>query len=382
MKKLLFVSISLVVVSLINCSEFNIQICSLQSTRSHNEDFHKTCDFTCLKKRGIIAAVFDGHGGTAVALDLKRYFCSRFCTILEKNCEIWKQQNNNIIEAALQETFQECHTLIKAKKNEYQSIGSTCVTAVLYDGNCYFANLGDSRGYLRCGEQYYVTRDHKPNDLIEAEYCEKYEKTMPLVLYYGVWVKENRVMSNRIGGCSGTLSMTRAFGDFMFKNTDALKNIFEKLPAEERKNKCDSYLKQGFGGNLYKDIKIDEDTAQYYPLVREEPDITQYSLENMEGYIILASDGFWDVVENEEVNGLVQSKESTFFNFIFNLNMAKKLAEEAVITRKSSDNTTVMFIQLPTSEKQTKGISFKCGRYAIIGIISFLIIKYCIFGKS
>jgi len=75
--------------------------------------------------------------------------------------------------------------------------------------------------------------------------------------------------------------------------------------------------------------------------VREEADITKHEVSE-NSYIILASDGFWDVVTNEEVDTLVQTISADTNS---EEEIAKRLTTYAVKEKGSEDNTTVIFIR-------------------------------------
>ncbi len=76
------------------------------------------------------------------------------------------------------------------------------------------------------------------------------------------------------------------------------------------------------------------------PYVTCDPEIIEKKLEGDDEYLILASDGLWDVMDNEYVGKLVLNGAKTSF-----LTIAKTLCTEAIILG-SADNVTAMVIDL------------------------------------
>eukprot|EP01084_Bolivina_argentea_P024703 45984_1 len=121
----------------------------------------------------------------------------------------------------------------------YQS-GATSVTLVLDRKNKYFAvaNSGDTRAVLcRRGKAIRLTKDHKPDDAEEAAMIRKRGGTI-----------------GRLKRVNGLLAVTRAFGDHLLK-----------------------------------------------PPVTVKPTLLNMSLSDDDYFIIIACDGVWDVLNDEEV---------------------------------------------------------------------------------
>ena len=107
-------------------------------------------------------------------------------------------------------------------------------------------NVGDSRSIACYGGQVEtLSNDHKPSNESEAK----------RIVAAGGWVEFNRV--------NGNLALSRALGDFVFKRN-------EKKSAEEQ-------IVTAYPDVIVKDIREDLE------------------------FIILACDGIWDVMTNEEV---------------------------------------------------------------------------------
>lgn len=75
------------------------------------------------------------------------------------------------------------------------------------------------------------------------------------------------------------------------------------------------------------------------PFITSEPEVVEKRIESDDEYLVLASDGLWDVMENEEVARLVLSNSQDF------LTLGKKLCSEAIVLG-STDNVTALVIDL------------------------------------
>lgn len=154
--------------------------------------------------------------------------------------------------------------------------GSTAVTAVLYQHRLLIANVGDSRAVLsRAGQAVAMSIDHKPNNKEERE---RVENAGGVVVWAGTW---------RVGG---VLAVSRAFGDKPLK-----KYVIST------------------------------------PYVREE------HLTHEDEFLIMASDGLWDVVTNQDAVSLIH-------DIMDPEKAAKRLTDEAY-SRGSADNISCVVIR-------------------------------------
>ncbi|KAL9263613.1 putative protein phosphatase 2C 59 [Drosera capensis] len=170
---------------------------------------------------------------------------------------------------------------LKSENSQNRDAGSTASTAILVADRLLVANVGDSRAVIcRGGEAIAVSRDHKPDQNDERE---RIENAGGFVMWAGTW---------RVGG---VLAVSRAFGDKLLK--------------------------------------------QY---VVADPDIQEEKVDSSLEFLILASDGLWDVVSNEEAVAMIkpiQDSEAA----------AKKLMQEAY-QRGSNDNITCVVVRFLCSQ--------------------------------
>jgi len=131
--------------------------------------------------------------------------------------------------------------------------GCTAVCAVVTDNHLVVANAGDSRCILsRAGKAVALTEDHKPTN--EDEFAR--------IMKAGGFVADGRV--------NGSLNLSRALGDLEYKQVS-------HLPPEEQ-------------------------------MVTANPEVRKLRLTPDDEFLILACDGIWDVLTNEEAVAFVRSR--------------------------------------------------------------------------
>uniref|UniRef100_A0A2P2KF91 protein-serine/threonine phosphatase n=2 Tax=Rhizophora mucronata TaxID=61149 RepID=A0A2P2KF91_RHIMU len=183
---------------------------------------------------------------------------------------------------AINETYQQTDVdFLDSEKDTYRDDGSTASTAVLVGNHLYVANVGDSRTIIsKAGKAIPLSDDHKPNRSDERK---RIENAGGAVMWAGTW---------RVGG---VLAMSRAFGNRMLKQ-----------------------------------------------FVVAEPEIQDQVIDEEIELLVLASDGLWDVVPNEDAVSLARTEEEPE-------GAARKLTE-AAFTRGSADNITCIVVRFNHSE--------------------------------
>ncbi|KAG0470699.1 hypothetical protein HPP92_017399 [Vanilla planifolia] len=179
--------------------------------------------------------------------------------------------------SAIAETYNHTDSeFLRLENNQGRDAGSTASTAILVGDRLFVANVGDSRAVIcRGGKAVAVSRDHKPDRTDERQ---RIEDAGGFVMWAGTW---------RVGG---VLAVSRAFGDRLLK--------------------------------------------QY---VVADPEIQEEVVDGSLEFLILASDGLWDVVSNEESVAMVKPIEEPE-------QAAKALLQEAS-RRGSADNITCVVVR-------------------------------------
>ncbi|XVE50200.1 hypothetical protein DITRI_Ditri01bG0142800 [Diplodiscus trichospermus] len=188
--------------------------------------------------------------------------------------DFWTQPEN-----AIRKAYRITDASIMEKAVDLGEGGSTAVTAILI--NCeklVIANVGDSRAVIcKNGKAKQLSVDHEPSTKKERERIEN----------KGGFVSN---FPGDVARVDGQLAVARAFGD---------KSIKEHLSSE--------------------------------------PDVTTEMIDNDTEFIILASDGVWKVISNQEaVDAIRNIKDAQ--------SAAKHLAEEAV-KRKSTDDISCIVVR-------------------------------------
>ena len=290
---------------------------------------------------GRFVAVFDGHGGGGVSQFLKNHLYDAVRHHLQE--KHWEENDALLHPAAVDVNSGESGDKLENKNYDTPSVfshaaavkaafmeieenvladsrlkyqGSTAVAVILHESHTgknvaggnqcskhrtlLSANIGDSRAVLsRDGRAVNLTRDHKPNDHQEKERILAMGETIQ-------WDRLSKVYRVR------NLSLSRAIGD--------------------------KYAK---------------------PVVSSEVEINHYPVvDKSDEFVLLASDGLWDVMSSEEAvayvhetmerglsNAHVAKDEMSNCKLVLRRNMAKYVAREA-LRRGSSDNVCVVIVWL------------------------------------
>ncbi|KAI8328763.1 phosphatase 2C-like domain-containing protein [Chlamydoabsidia padenii] len=171
--------------------------------------------------------------------------------------------------------------------------GCTAVAALLTKDNVlYVSNAGDSRAVIstRNGRAIPLSKDHKPNDPLETARIKN----------AGGYVEFKRV--------NGSLALSRAIGDFGFKTNTQLSPEKQAVTAD--------------------------------------PDITEHELTDLDEFVVLACDGIWDCLKNQEAIDYIRHaltlKKS--LKLICEEIMDFCLAESGDMTGIGCDNMTIIIV--------------------------------------
>ncbi|CAJ1336909.1 unnamed protein product, partial [Effrenium voratum] len=186
------------------CGEhFRAGVCTAYGPRIANEDSFLLAEATMAGLRAGIFAVCDGHGGSSVSERLPELLQAA----LLEHCAA------GITREAVEAAFVQADTQLR-EEDVGDRCGSTCVCGLVWpNGDGYrvlLANLGDSRGLLYRArgdwEHLAETCDHKPDIPFE-------KKRIRAAGGY-VLPKDDESPAR----LDGVLAMSRAFGNFRFKD--------------------------------------------------------------------------------------------------------------------------------------------------------------------
>ncbi|CAI0438609.1 unnamed protein product [Linum tenue] len=255
--------------------KFSYGYASSPGKRSSMEDFYETrIDGVDGEIVGLFG-VFDGHGGARAAEYVKQNLFSNLI-----NHPKFISDTKSAIADAYNHTDSE---FLKSEITQNRDAGSTASTAILVGDRLLVANVGDSRAVIcRGGNAIAVSRDHKPDQTDERQ---RIEDAGGFVMWAAL--KSKIAGTWRVGG---VLAVSRAFGDRLLK--------------------------------------------QY---VVADPEIQEEKVDSSLEFLILASDGLWDVVTNEEAVEMTKPIEDPE-------QASKRLLHEAY-QRGSADNITCVVVR-------------------------------------
>ncbi|KAI9137298.1 phosphatase 2C-like domain-containing protein, partial [Paraphysoderma sedebokerense] len=217
---------------------------SMQGWRISMEDAHTT-ELSLGGTGNAFFGVYDGHGGQSIA----RFSGAELHNRIARDSGFSEKNFKEAIRRGFLALDQE----LKANPEfENDPSGCTAVTAVITeDDHLLVGNAGDSRAVLsHNGTAEPMSHDHKPVNPEEAS----------RIVAAGGFVEFGRV--------NGNLALSRAIGDFEFKQNKV-------LPAEEQ-------------------------------IVTANPDILERKMEKVDEFLVLACDGIWDCMTNQDVVDFVR----------------------------------------------------------------------------
>ncbi|XP_022869222.1 probable protein phosphatase 2C 60 isoform X2 [Olea europaea var. sylvestris] len=173
--------------------------------------------------------------------------------------------------------------------------GSTACVAIIRYNQLVIANAGDSRCVIsRNGQAYNLSRDHKPDLEVERE----------RILKAGGFIHAGRV--------NGSLNLARAIGDMEFKQ-----NKF--LPADKQ-------------------------------IVTANPDINIVELCGEDEFVVLACDGIWDCMSNQQLVDFIREelKSENKLSVVCERVLHRCLAPSTA-RGEGCDNMTIIIVQFKKS---------------------------------
>jgi len=274
---------------------------SLKGRRPTMEDAHvMEKDLFGVRERYFLA-VFDGHGGDQVS----KFSAVNMVTQLKK---MRAMRSNSTNETNLGKCLKKAHIQVdKALRNEKPKgyciadfCGCTAISCIVTRSHYIVANLGDSRALLvRSGKPVPMSVDHKPFDEEEKSRIER---------------AGGKVFWGRV---NGKLAVSRAIGDFVHKGEENVK------PENQ--------------------------------MVTIIPEVKIFHRKEEDSFVVLACDGVWDVLSNEDVANLVTT---AFTKGEKDCNNLAKIIVEGAYSKGSTDNITAVVARIETPP-ENEGIEDK-----------------------
>lgn len=242
-------------------------------------------------------ACYDGHGGDQVAkysglhvIDKLRATeeWARYVEMPDKKT----MEAANLCGEAMKQAFFDIDAEMKLRpevvSGEDQS-GCTAIASIISPWFTIVANAGDSRSILcKGGNTIAMSEDHKPTNKTETERIEN----------AGGCVSMRRV--------NGDLAVSRALGDFSYKQSDHLSAAEQQVSAEA-------------------DIKI-------------------VPRDGTEEFLVICCDGIWDVMENDEVGDYLRTNLKNFETKDTAISQASCDLIDTCLEKGSRDNMSAIVV--------------------------------------
>lgn len=268
---------------------------AMQGWRTKMEDAHScVLGLPSGLKDWSFFAVYDGHAGAFVS----NHCAKNLLDVITKHETFQNYDMDKHDDATIREVirlgFLELDTLLRQTPtitNGEESSGTTVSSCLLSPTKVFFANCGDSRALLcRKGAVAFSTRDHKPH--LEDE------KTR-------IEAAGGSVIMMRV---NGSLAVSRALGDFEYKDNSQMDPIQQ--------------------------------------LVSPEPEVTVMERsESEDEYIVVACDGIWDEMSNEDLCAFVSSR----LKITHDLEHICNDVIDTCLHKGSRDNMSIILIIFPSA---------------------------------
>ena len=275
----------------------------------------------------LYASIFDGHGGASSALFLKQKLFDAL------NIKLKKRSNNIPLRRDVADSFNENSQILSARGLEeifeftdgalIDHIatlgdpecwsGSTATLCLIDDEQIICANVGDSNAVIgRKGKPIVLTEEHRPTTRTKSGRNE-----IKRIATAGGWVTQERVC--------GILAVSRAFGDYEFKG-----GRYELLEEFH-----------------YDGISRATNSTLHTPPVIALPHVNTVSRSIDDEFLIIATDGIWDVMNESQAVTFVHSKLKNNASFSMT-DIADALVRRALRSR-TQDNIACIVIDLRQS---------------------------------
>ena len=248
--------------------------------------------------------IFDGHGGEGACQFAHENIQQDLLECIMANLE---KDPIDLLKSFIRDFDKKMRNFLSKDQKDDRS-GTCCLFICSFLDRTFVVNIGDSRAIIQKGGRFpaieQLTQDHRPEVLEEAD----------RIIRNGGYVYRNHFPSNSrltsmmaprkpkkpLRVFPGDLSVSRALGDF--------------------------------------DIK------EYFPnVIISDPDVFEMS-EEFE-YIILASDGVFDILTNQTIGKLVsETLQNMFSSVVSAIETILSILFQELVRNYCSDNITIIFI--------------------------------------
>lgn len=258
----------------------------------------------------LLCGLFDGHGpiGEKISEHASKFISSFFLSNTQNFLDNPKQ--------ALTQMLEECDEALEQTKLNYSLSGSTAVVVLLTSNSIHTASLGDSRAILGTLAEMSFALPAPSNKYCRTWTVNRVLKPIPLTVDQKPNHEEEFLRIRKAGGCVEKVKDIMGHGIGPYRVW---------LPDQDMPGLA---MSRSIGDKIGKDIGVIATPVYHFFTVYHETD----------QFIVMASDGIWDVFDNMEVINFVEKFkdkcEGCIMNNSFpatcqNSNIARLLCEEA-----------------------------------------------------
>ncbi|KAG7340251.1 protein phosphatase 2C [Nitzschia inconspicua] len=249
-----------------------------QDSYSHHGTFHN--DETAF------FGVYDGHGPTGQ--DCSTYVQQQLPQMIRSALEEQYSLNTNLIEDSLKQAHIQCNRALHADSDIDDSYsGTTCVSILLQPNRVTVSNVGDSRVILGTQQQKQpqlqkwtavpLSNDQTPRRQDEAKRC---QQAGARIMSFGQLQKESRQQQQQ--------QQQHDYDGYDEDEDDDVEDP-PRIWAPNGKYPGTAFTRS-IGDRMAKQFGV-----------CAEPEVLHVTLSDKERVLVLASDGIWDVLSNQEV---------------------------------------------------------------------------------
>jgi serine/threonine protein phosphatase PrpC len=277
------------------------------------EDEHLATDLAIGSAKQCMFAVFDGHGGR----DAARFCVGAFPPVIMERLRGHEDASSSELEESFFQAFFDVDKMIaqadRDKPGKYLRVGCTAVLAFVSERGILIGNAGDSRAVLsRGGTSIIATEDHKP--ILNSEAARVHKA--------GGFVKMQQIGNQMISRIDGKLAVSRAMGDLAFKGDPSLSACKQKVICM--------------------------------------PDVQFIERKPWDEFLVLACDGIWDVLTNQQVVDMVRAELRAKTS---HPDIVRKVVDRCVARDSSQlvgkDNMTMILVVFEQRGVQSEDTAYK-----------------------
>lgn len=309
---------------------------------------------TCGSQNIDYIALFDGHGGSEVALFIQQHLAPVIESYLRQFIEKENlkfnpsKENSNLVANAIIKSYIETNgsleQWLKATNIFDKYVGSTCITIILTDQMLYCANVGDSRAVLGT-----FSTSHQQKEIQEDEHNDIKNSSSSVPIIDSKSVQDSDI---------STLFSSRLSFDHKPNVREERIRIRQNggVVISSLSGTCSYRISKPCGGPT---LAVSRSFGDFhlYPVVSVQPDVFCHPLEPSDQFFVVASDGLWDVLSDKMCIDIV-AELLYHLNIELNISLKKSCeiaashVRDLVFSLGSGDDLSVIIVPLRWNESK------------------------------